>query len=45
MLKECRYIPKPETDRLILRQLLPEAQGVRFRPNDCVNPAKHQWDC
>ena len=24
MLKECRYIPKLETDRLVLRQLLPD---------------------
>ena len=24
MLKECKYIPTPETERLILRQLKPE---------------------
>ena len=22
-----------------------EAEGVEFRPNGCVNLAKHQWDC
>ena len=26
------------------KQLL-EAEGIRFRPNGCVNLAKYQWDC
>ena len=26
------------------KQLL-EAEGVRFRPNGCVDLAKYQWDC
>ena len=33
MLKECRYIPKLETDRLILRKLLPDdAEDLRKWP-------------
>ena len=26
------------------KQLL-EAEGIRFRPNGCVDLAKYQWDC
>ena len=30
MLQECKYIPRPETDRLILRKLLPDdAENLR----------------
>ena len=27
------------------QKLLLEAEGVRFRPNGCVDLAKYQWDC